>query len=130
MSFKPDKLEACLLRWGKVRNQVFSVNNQNIPTIQREPVKSLRRLYTSDIDDSKRRFHYWQLQIEGKTATLWEENNWVPIKAALAGRNKLTLSTAYVTEEYKLDKARMALELIWPKDNAVKKAYRRQKTGR
>ncbi|XP_078665283.1 uncharacterized protein LOC144907786 [Branchiostoma floridae x Branchiostoma belcheri] len=178
MSFKPSKSRSLSLRKGKVSNQVFSVSNQNIPTIQQEPVKSLGRLYTSDIDDAKRsqelrkqavegleaidrcelpgKLKVWCLQsvllprlkwpmkmyeiplttadqIEAKTNSFIRKWLGVPrclSRIALAGRNMLTLPINSVTEEYKLDKVRMTLELMWSKDNAVKAAYRRQKTGR
>ncbi|XP_078583875.1 uncharacterized protein LOC144866388 [Branchiostoma floridae x Branchiostoma japonicum] len=178
MRFKPSKSRSLSLRKGKISNRVFSINNQDIPTIQQEPVKSLGRLYTCDIADTKRgqelvkqaveglraidkcelpgKLKVWCLQsvliprlkwpmkmydiplstadqVEGKANSFVRKWLGVPrclSRTALAGRNKLTLPITSITEEYKLEKVRTALELKWSQDNAVRAAYRGQKTGR
>ncbi|KAI8513341.1 hypothetical protein Bbelb_099800 [Branchiostoma belcheri] len=54
MKFKPAKSRSLSLRKGKISNKTFTVNDQIIPTLQEQPVKSLGRLYTSSLKDSER----------------------------------------------------------------------------
>ncbi|XP_035665189.1 uncharacterized protein LOC118408481 [Branchiostoma floridae] len=54
MQFKPSKSRSLSLRKGKLSGRTFSVNGQHIPTIQEESVKSLGRLYTSNLNDKGR----------------------------------------------------------------------------
>ncbi|XP_078617582.1 uncharacterized protein LOC144885536 [Branchiostoma floridae x Branchiostoma japonicum] len=54
MKFKPTKSRSLSLRKGKVSNRVFTVDGQCIPTIEQTSVRSLGRLYTKDLSDSKR----------------------------------------------------------------------------
>ncbi|KAI8500672.1 hypothetical protein Bbelb_214900 [Branchiostoma belcheri] len=54
MQFKPAKSRSLSLRKGVISNRTFSVNGQQIPNIQEEPVKSLGRLYTSSLSDRGR----------------------------------------------------------------------------
>ncbi|KAI8517878.1 hypothetical protein Bbelb_038950 [Branchiostoma belcheri] len=165
----------CIAKAKRIQD---ALNERDQCKRMREPVKSLGRLYTSDIDEAKRsqelrkqavegleaidrcelpgKLKVWCLQsvllprlkwpmkiyeiplttadqIEAKTNSFIRKWLGVPrclSRIALAGRNMLTLPINSVTEEYKLDKVRMTLELMWSKDNAVKAAYRRQKTGR
>ncbi|XP_078685568.1 uncharacterized protein LOC144918575 [Branchiostoma floridae x Branchiostoma belcheri] len=51
-------------------------------------------------------------------------------KVALFGRNELSLPLVSISEEYMVDKVRLALELQESKDTSVKSAYREPKTGR
>ncbi|XP_035658193.1 uncharacterized protein LOC118403564 [Branchiostoma floridae] len=54
MQFKPSNSRSLSLRKGKLSTRTFSVNGQKIPTIQEESVKSLGRLYTSNLNDKGR----------------------------------------------------------------------------
>ncbi|XP_078603950.1 uncharacterized protein LOC144877779 [Branchiostoma floridae x Branchiostoma japonicum] len=83
----------------------------------REPVKSLGRLYTCDIADTKRGQELVKQAVEGLRAI---------DKCELPGKLKVWC----LQKEYKLEKVRTALELKWSQDNAVRAAYRGQKTGR
>ncbi len=54
MKFKPRKSRSLLLERGKVSDHHFKLGEDTIPTLSEQPVKSLGRLYTEDLKDTKR----------------------------------------------------------------------------
>ena len=66
MKFKPKKSRSLSLRKGKVTESVvFSVANQNIPTVTEEPVKSLGRWYDDTLKDTQRAKETKEMSEEG-----------------------------------------------------------------
>ena len=55
MKFKPKKSRSLSVRKGKIdATTIFTVGNQQTPTVSQEPVKSLGRWYDSSMKDTKR----------------------------------------------------------------------------
>ena len=69
MEFKPKKSRSLSVRKGKIDVMtIFTVANQQIPTVCQEPFKSLERWYDSSIKDTKRGLETVELAIEGLLA--------------------------------------------------------------
>ena len=66
MKFKPKKSRSLSVRKGKIdATTIFTVANQQIPTVSQEPVKSLVSWYDSSMKDTKRWLETVELATEG-----------------------------------------------------------------
>ena len=69
MRFKPKKSRSLLVRKGKIdATTIFTVANQQIPTVSQEPVKSNGRWYDSSMKDTKGGLEAVELVTEGLLA--------------------------------------------------------------
>ena len=54
MQFKPKKSRSLVLIKGKLENHHFELSGDIVPTVSEQSVKSLGRLYTEELKDTKR----------------------------------------------------------------------------